>query len=177
MIAMEQNCKLRDLPYDTCLQTELHEGANQIFSIAPGEGSKPIPLLTDKLLEELSNPDKFPSGKGGYASTKRDTRLTLRKYVNAQLLDQDGGFARNIENIFGMQYVVKHEQVRDTINIALRKTRGRQQLGRNLEAGMLKNPQHLHSLLKKDKAYSFLKNIRGSPPYWQKMSYEVLAMI
>ena len=177
MIAMEENCKLRDLPYDTCLQSELPEEANQIFSIAPGEGSKPIPLLTDKLFEELSNPDKFPSGKGGYASTKRDTSLTLTKYVNARLLDQDGRFARDIEYIFGMQYAVEHKQVRDTINIALRQTRGRQQLGRNLDAGMLKNPQLLHNLFKKDRAYSFLKKIRGSPPYWQKMFDEVLAMI
>ena len=172
-----KNCKLRDLPYDTCLQSELPEEANQIFSIAPGEGSKPIPLLTDKLFEELSNPDKFPSGKGGYASTTRDTRLTLTKYVNARLLDQDGQFARDIEYIFGMQYAVEHKQVRDTINIALQQTRGRQQLGRNLDAGMLKNPQLLHNLFKKDRAYSFLKNIRGSPPYWQKMFYEVLATI
>ena len=119
MIAMEENFKLRDLPYDTCLQSELPEEANQIFSIAPGEGSKPIPLLTDKLFEELSNPDKFPSGKGGYASTKKDTSLTLTKYVNARLLDQDGRFASDIEYIFGMQYAVEHKQVRDTINIAL----------------------------------------------------------
>ena len=49
MIAIEENCKLRDLPYDTCLQCEVPEQANQIFSIAPGEGSKPIPLMTDKL--------------------------------------------------------------------------------------------------------------------------------
>ena len=119
IIAMEENCKLRDLPYDTCLQSELPEEANQIFSIAPGEGSKPIPLLTDKLFEELSNPDKFPSGKGGYADTKRGTTLTLRKYVNARLLDQDGQFARDIEYIFGMQYAVEHKQVRDTISITL----------------------------------------------------------
>ena len=118
-IAMEENCKLRDLPYDTCLQSELPEEANQIFSIAPEEGSKPIPLLTDKLFEELSNPDKFPTGKGGYADTKRGTTLTLRKYVNARLLDQDGRFARDIEYIFGMQYAVEHKQVRDTISIAL----------------------------------------------------------
>ena len=70
-----------------------------------------------------------------------------------------------------------NKQVRDSINIALRQTRGRQQLGRNLDAGMPKNPQHLQNLLKKDRAYRFLKNIRGSPPYWQKMFYEVLAMI
>ena len=42
---------------------------------------------------------------------------------------------------------------------------------------MLKNPQHVQNLLKKDRAYSFLKNIRGNPPYWQKMFYKVLAMI
>ena len=59
-----------------------------MFSIAPGQGNKPIPLLTDKLFEELSNPDKFPFGKGGFADTERHTKLTLRKYVNARLLDQ-----------------------------------------------------------------------------------------
>ena len=38
-------------------------------------------------------------------------------------------YARDIEYIFGMQYAVEHKQVRDTINIALQQTRGRQQLG------------------------------------------------
>ena len=33
LIALEENCKLRDLPYDTCLQNELPEEANQVFSI------------------------------------------------------------------------------------------------------------------------------------------------
>ena len=76
-----------------------------------------------------------------------------------------------------MQYAVEHKQVRDCISIALRQTKGRKQLGKNIDAGMLKNPQHLQTLLKKDKAYTFLKNIRGSPPYWQKMFYELLSMI
>ena len=159
LIAIEENCKLRDLPYDTCLQNELPEEANQVFSIAPGEGNKPIPLLTDTLFEELANPDKFPYGKGGFADTERDTKLTLRKYVNARLLDQDGRFAKDIEYIFAMQYAVEHKQVRDSISVALRQTRGRQQVSRNLHAGMLKNPQHLQNLFKKDRAYTFLKNI------------------
>ena len=64
-------------------------------------------------------------------------------------LDQDGCFAKDIEYIFGMQYAVEHKQVRDCIGIALRQTRGRQQLGKNLDAGMLKNltePQNIHNL-------------------------------
>ena len=151
MIAMEENCKLRGFPYDTCLQNELPEEASQIFSLAPGEGNRPIPLLTDKLFEELANPEKFPHGKGGYKDTQRQTRLTLKKYINAHLLDQDGHFAKDIEYIFAMQYAAEHKHVKDSINIALRKTSIRQQFARNLQAGMLRNLDHLQNLLKKDK--------------------------
>ena len=80
------------------------------------------------------------------------------------MLDQDGCFAKDVEYIFGMQYAVEHKQVRDCISIALRQTKGWQQLGKNIDACMLKNPHDIQSLLKKDKAYTFLKNIRGSPP-------------
>ena len=106
LIALEENCKLRDLPYDTCPQSELPGEANQVFSIAPGQGNRPIPLLTDTLFEELANLDKFPFGKGGFVDTERDTKLTLRKYVNAHLLHQDGHFAKDIKYIFAMQYAV-----------------------------------------------------------------------
>ena len=69
LIALEENCKLRDQPYDTCLQNELPEEANQVFSIAPGEGNKPIPVLTDTLFEELANPDKCAYVKDGFTDT------------------------------------------------------------------------------------------------------------
>ena len=91
------------------------------------------------------------------------TKLTLRKYVNARLLDQDGCFAKDIEYILGMQYAVEHKQVRDSVNIALRQTKGRQQLGKNIDAHMLKNPQHLQTIFKKDKAYTFLKKHQRQP--------------
>ena len=141
------------------MQNELPEEANQVFSIAPGEGNKPIPLLTDTLFEELPNPDKFPYRDGGFPDTERDTKLTLKKYVNACLLDQDGHFAKDTKYIFAMQYAVEHKQVRDSISVALRQTRGHQQVGRRLDAGMMKNPQHLQNPFKKDRAYTFLKNI------------------
>ena len=41
--------------------------------------------------------------------TQRQSKLTLQKYVNARLLDQDGWFAKDIEYIFGMQYAVEHK--------------------------------------------------------------------
>ena len=35
----------------------------------------------------------------------------------------------------------------------------------------------LSQFVRKDKAYSFMKNIRGSPPYYQRTFYDLLAMI
>jgi len=35
----------------------------------------------------------------------------------------------------------------------------------------------LSQYVRKDKAYSFMKNIRGSPPYYQRTFYDLLAMI
>ena len=32
-------------------------------------------------------------------------------------------------------------------------------------------------LVRSDKAYSFMKSIRGSPPYYQRTFYDLLAMI
>ena len=37
----ERTVKLTGLPYDTCLQHETTAGADEIFSVAPGEGNKP----------------------------------------------------------------------------------------------------------------------------------------
>lgn len=35
----------------------------------------------------------------------------------------------------------------------------------------------MQSLLLKDKAYSFLKTVRGTPPYWQQAMYKLLAAV
>ena len=46
-----------------------------------------------------------------------------------------------------------------------------------VNAGMLKNPAVIQDLIREDHAYRFMKNIRGSPAFWQRQLYEVLAMI
>ena len=35
----------------------------------------------------------------------------------------------------------------------------------------------LNQFVQKDKAYSFMKNVRGSPPYYQHTLYDLLAII
>ena len=44
--------------------------AENVFSVAPGEGHKPIGILTDEHFEEMCNPTKYPGGKFGLMSKR-----------------------------------------------------------------------------------------------------------
>ena len=51
------------LLYESGLQREdLDTSADGVFSVAPGEGQKPIAILTDEHFEEMCNPSKYPTG-------------------------------------------------------------------------------------------------------------------
>ena len=173
--AFEISSKLRGLPLDTCLQLESID-ANKIISVAPGEGAKPLNILTDQLFEEMSFPHKYPNGKGGF-SQERKEKITVRKFFNQRLLDVDGRFAKDVEYLLAAQYAVEHDQVDNLQSIVIRQMKGRHFQGQKITAGDLKNPEKLNQLVQKDYAYRILKDVRGTPAYWQKVHYEVLAMI
>ena len=75
------------------------------------------------------------------------------------------------------EYAVESKNIQDQIMIALRKVKGRQHGGRRITAGLLKSSTAVAELLKTDQTYKFLQNVRGSPPYWQKVFCDVLAMV
>ena len=50
--------------------------------------------------------------------------------------------------------------------------------GQSVTAFQLRaNPQRLVNLICQDQAYLFLRQIPGTPPYWQEFMYEVIAMV
>ena len=53
----------------------------------------------------------------------------------------------------------------------------RQKPSRQFTASQARDQTVLSQFVHKDKAYSFMKNIRGSPPYYQRTFYDLLAMI
>ncbi|KAI8490466.1 hypothetical protein Bbelb_317340 [Branchiostoma belcheri] len=106
--------------------------------------------------ELLANTEKYPDRRFGY-SIHRKKNLTVRKYFNQRLLDADGRFAKDVDYPFAAQ--------------------GRMMQGGPLNAGVVKNAANVAAWFRTDAAYKFLKNARGSPPYWQKVLYQVLAMV
>ena len=96
--------KLRGIPYNTCLQPADEIPGNHVFCFAPGEGERPVSLLTDNQCEVLAFPSIFPTGKFGHFDQTRPVSVSCRKYFNQQLLNVDRRCASNVEFLFFAQY-------------------------------------------------------------------------
>ena len=129
-------------------------------------------MMTDRHCEELAFPVLFPNGRFGYKMDRRE-KLTPVRYFNVRLLHYSGRFAMNPEYLFFAQFITEQKKVSDSINIALKKLHGKSLTASHFRS----NEQCLKNLIFKDQAYLFLRGILGSPPYWQKFMYEVIAMV
>ena len=145
----------------------------EVYVIAPGESKHPVSFMADKQCEELAFPILFPKGKYGY-SVNREIKLSPVKYFNARLLHHSGRFATNPEYLFFAQFIIEQKKVSDSINIALKKMHGQPLTASQIRSN---NMQNLQNLICQDQAYLFLRQIPGTPPYWQKFMYEVVAMV
>ena len=144
--------KLRGVRYDTCVQSVNPAlDVDKVLNIAPGENKQPISILMDANFEEMALPHLLPHGKFGW-KYKRKIPLSAKKYFQKRILDANSSFAQDIEYLF----------VAQTITIT---------------AGLLTDSGALHQIIFKDQAYRFLQPVRGTPPYWQKVQYKLLAAI
>ena len=168
----EHRIQISGAPMASMMCVENPESFREIICVAPAEGEKPLNIMTDSNFEAMSNPDKFPFGVGTYTS-ERPRKLTYRKYFNQRLLDVDGRFARDLDYLFVAQYIVEAKQVSDDGNNFV----WRQKPSRQFTAAQARDQTVLNQYVRKDRAYSFMKNIRGSPPYYQRTFYDLLAMI
>ena len=65
----------------------------------------------------------------------------------------------------------------DRINIAMRKTQGEKFEGNRLNAAFCRGGGDLTNMISNDKAYKFLKDIRGTPAYWSQAQHHMMGML
>ncbi|CAG2195295.1 unnamed protein product [Mytilus edulis] len=179
----DQNVKDRGFPSDTCLQPVdigqeiLDQHFDDIFCVAPGEGSTPVSMMQEEGNEAMSFPAQFPEGSFGSYDSKRQVHLTRSRYFHARLLSGDRRFSSDSSYIFYAQYLSELEQVISKVSIALRKSTGKDSTGNTITASMLTDRNQLKSLLSTDQGYKFMTPIRGTPPYWQTALKDLLATV
>ena len=100
--AVNSKQELTGDPLPSVVQFENLE--NQICQYAPGENNIPKYILLDNDFEILPFPDLFPYVGGGYHSAHRKEKLQIRKYFQKHLLNVEGRFAQNIEQIYSRHH-------------------------------------------------------------------------
>ena len=146
---------------------------NENITIGPCEEKKPMSVVSDKYCEEMAHPYLFPTGKFGYI-VERAIKLSPIKYFNQRLLNYKQSFASEADYIFFAHSLYQQLNMMSSINIAMKKVRSN-----TLTAGMLSQnfKETVKSFVANDKAYSFMSDIKGTPAYWKKFLFEVLAMV
>ena len=156
---------------ETVLINTSHE--NEFISIAPDEGSVPVPFSHDLFCEELSHPHLFPYEKFTF-QIKRQTPLSPTEYFNQRLLNYTHKFFSDSDHIFFAHKVMQSVNFHNQINIAMRKV-----TSDKLTAGMLSSnfKDKVKDFIASDQAFTFMNSIKGAPAYCKKFLFDVLAMV
>ena len=174
--------RLCGIQLDTCLQPAnigqdlLDQCFDEILCCAPCEGNSPVSILKDESNEAKCFPSLFPKGQPTFHDG-RSENITLGRYLQNRLMHVDNRFAQNTDYIFYAQYIYEMQQVLSQVSIALRQGSNRKDDFSSITASDFKNVDKVYEILKADKGYRFLKQIRGTPPYWQNAQKNVLAMV
>ena len=145
----------------------------QIYNIAPGEGSVPLSIFRDKYSEELAYPGKFL----GQKRPENEQRLVDVHYSDickSALRRSDRRASMCVENIFFKTKKLQMKFLLGKSQIALQKCKGK---NRSLTAGQLKQKDILERLVHLDEGYKFFRVLHGSPPYFEKAKKDIFAMI
>ena len=159
---------------DTLLQEpDMTENIEKIISFAPGEGNRPLGIFMDKESEFLS----FPTIYCGQTRADNKERIIPVHYSTVckwELRSQDRRVAQSVPNIFYKLKKLQIKQIQNSANISLRKCKTK---GKKYTAGDLKSDDNVNKLIQLDEGFRVLKNLRGSPPYFERCKKDLFAMI
>ena len=128
----------------------------QEFVFAPGEGKKPLSLINDRYVEELSFPTIYCGQK-----FEPTVKLSYNDRIKSELRRYDRRCCK-IPNIFFKLRKKEAIAMNSAIQIYLRKTT----FSSDLNANKALDKQYIEQLIRSDEAYRVLQHDRCSPAYW-----------
>lgn len=143
------------------------------FSFAPGEGQVPIGLYQDKNAEYLAFPSIY-CGQTRPENKDRQTPVHYSTICKWELRSADRRAACSIPNIFFKLKKLQIKQIQDRVNLAMRKC---QLNGEKVTVGQVLNQSTFDNIVRLNEGYRVLRQLRGSPAYWESAKKDVFAMI
>ena len=106
----------------------------------------------------------LPDGKFGLDHAERKVKLTRQNYFQQRILNVDDRFAKTPGFIFGAMSVVEADRLRSNANLTGMK--GKKKVG---PGGRV--------TYQLDDPCSVFEKIKGTPKYWQRVRYEMIAKL
>ena len=95
--------------------------------------------------------------------------------MQMELRSQDRRVAQSVPNIFYKSKKLQIKQIQNSASISLRKCKTK---GKKYTAGdLIKSDDYVNKLIQLDEGFRVLRNLRGSPPYFEKCKKDLFAMI
>ncbi|CAB3991404.1 Hypothetical predicted protein [Paramuricea clavata] len=159
---------------DTLLQEpDITQNGDKIISFAPGEGNRPLGIFIDKDSEFLSFPTIY-CGKRQADNSERLVPVHYSTICKWELRSQDRRVAQSVPNIFYKLKKLQIRQIQGSASLSLRKCKTK---GKTYTAGDLKSESSVNKLINLDEGFRVLRNLRGSPPYFERCKKDLFAMI
>ena len=159
---------------DTLLQEpDMTEHGDIVMSFAPAEGNRPLGIFIDKDSEFLSFPSIF-CGKRRADNSERLVPVHYSTICKWELRSQDRRVAQSVPNIFYKLKKLQIKQIQGSASLSLRKCKRK---GKKYTAGDLKSAGSLEKLIHLDEGFRVFRNLRGSPPYFERCKKDLFAMI
>ena len=130
--------------------------------LAPGEDQIPKSILREKHPFVLHYPCLFPDGKGGLHDTSRPKKITTQEWIMQRLQNINPIFAMNKPFLFSAVHLVEQQQLMSRMNISYLR-------------GKMSKQQDGTQFLQTEDGYAVFDGLPGTPRYWQKMRYDLIA--
>jgi hypothetical protein len=153
------------------LLNNIHSAAelqDQVFNVVPGEGNRPLGVISDRNFKELA----FPSIYGG--QTLPDVGVSKNMLCRFQLHNREGRAASYPTFFFLKLRKVQAEVISRTAWLRLRKTK---KDGCSLTASMLLDQASRAHIVKTNIGFTDFKCLRGSLHYHEAAKKDVFAML
>ena len=159
---------------DTLLQEpDITQDGDRIISFAPGEGNRPLGIFMDKDSEYLSFPTIY-CGKRQADNSERFVPVHYSTTCKWELRSKDRRVAQSVPNIFYKLKKLQIRQIQGSASLSLPKCKTK---GKTFTAGDLKSESSVNRLINLDEGFRVLRNLRGSPPYFERCKKDLFAMI
>ena len=142
------------------------ENVKKIITFASGEGNKPLGIFMDK--------DSIYCGKTRTDNKDRTTPVHYSTICKWELGSQARRVAQSVPNIIFKLKKLQIKQIQNSACISVRKCKTKDT---KYTAGHLKSDDYVNKLIHQDEGFRVLRNLRGSPPHFEKCKKDLFAMI